>query len=37
MAYTALTLLEFLKEIVNAVGGGAPNRGVRIIRITIKY
>jgi hypothetical protein len=30
MAYTALTLLEFLEEIVNAMGGGALTRRVRI-------
>lgn len=36
MAYTALPLLEFLKEVVDVVGSGALNIRVRT-RITIQY
>jgi hypothetical protein len=36
MAYTALTLLDLIQAIINAVRGEALNRRVSI-RITIKY
>jgi hypothetical protein len=36
MAYTALTLLDLMKAIINVAGGEAVNRRMSI-RITIKY